>query len=569
MLTEREPETFSTEAERAVLGAILLNPDALARVRGLLAPEDFYVTAHQIVFRAMLALADDGRSLDNIELTEWLRAQGTLEQVGGSAAVAELLNEVASADNIVGHARIVQEYAQRRKLARRVWEALELVAQSAPLDQITECLRAAIPELPAAPEPAAPEWPAVDEAAYTGLAGEFVKAIEPYSEADPVALLLHTLVAFGCLVGRGPHVLVEHVPHHARLFVCFVGRTASARKGTAWSTPRFVFSRLDPDWARTRIMAGLSSGEGLVFGVRDADGDDLGEPDKRMLVIEQEFGGALKAMQREGNTLAARLREAWDHGMLTPLTKRDRLRATDAHICIVGHITEAELLHLLSDTDRLNGFANRFLFALVKRSKFLPAGNGAPLPVIDLYCERFKRVWRAAQSRGLLKRDTEAEEVWASIYPVLEAETPGLAGAILSRGAANVLRLSLLYALLDEGEADRPDPAIRARHVLAALAIWEFSKASVLRIFGAAIGDPIADRLLWLIQGAPQTDTALYESLGRHAYRKAEILNRLVRMGLVHPWLDRSTGGRPRRWWHAGASATCPLCTKEAAHAAA
>jgi hypothetical protein len=562
-------QPHSAEAERAVLGAILLDPAALARVRNLIEPQDFYLGPNQILYRTMLALADSGQPIDNVTLSDALHERGTLAQVGGAATIAELIAEVPSAANVESHARIVREHARRRALIRQATQARDLAYEGRPIAQVEQCLRAAIPAEPAAPQPTAPDWPMLDPAAYAGLAGAFVQAIEPYSEADPVALLLHTLTAFGCLVGRGPHVFVEHLPHHARLNVCFVGRTAGGRKGTAWSTPRLVFSRLDPAWVRTRVMAGLSSGEGLVFGVRDADGDDPGEPDKRLLIVEQEFAGALAAMRREGSTLSARLREAWDHGTLTPMTKRDRLRATDSHVAIIAHITEVELLRLLSETDRANGFANRFLFALVKRSKFLPGGNGAPIAVLDSYCSRFARVLQVAQSRGPLKRDAEAESLWTAIYPSLESEIPGLAGAILSRGAANVLRLSLIYSLLDEKEADRPDPAVRSEHVLAAVAVWEFSKASVLRIFGSAIGDPIADRVLSLIQGGPQTDNALYEGLGKHAHGKERALDLLARMGLIHPWIDRATGGRPCRWWHSGAGATCPLCTKESRHAPA
>ena len=153
----------------------------------------------------------------------------------------------------------------------------------------------------------ADDWPVLDPAAYHGVIGTFVKAVEPYSEADPIGLLLHTLQGFGCLIGRGPHVMVEHLPHHARLNVALVGNSANSRKGTSWSTPKVMFSKFDQEWVKGRVRSGLSSGEGLAFNVRDPEGDDPGEPDKRLLVIEQEFAGALKAMQREGNTLSARI----------------------------------------------------------------------------------------------------------------------------------------------------------------------------------------------------------------------------------------------------------------------
>ena len=106
--------------------------------------------------------------------------------------------------------------------------------------------------------------------------------------------------------------------------------------------------------------------------------------------------------------------------------------------------------------------------------------------------------------------------MWASVYRKLAEVPPGLTGAILARGAAQVLRLSLIYALLDEREVRRTDTAIRVPHLLAALAVWDYCKASAYHIFGDAVGDPIADRLLRLIKSGPHTDTELYESLGKH-----------------------------------------------------
>jgi hypothetical protein len=409
-----------------------------------------------------------------------------------------------------------------------------------------------------------PAWPVLDPAAYTGVIGEFVKAVAPHSEADPVGLLLHTLQAFGCLVGRGPHVMVEHLPHHARLNVALVGPTANARKGTAWSTPKLMLTKVDEAWVKNRVRSGLSSGERLVYNVRDGEEGDPGEPDKRLFVIEQELAGALQAMRREGNTLSARIRDAWDNGTLTPMTKRDRLTATDAHICIMGHITVTELLRLLNETERVNGFANRFLFALVKRSKFLASGQGAPIEVLEKHLSPFSRIRAAAQKQGELTRDAEAEALWEEVYLKLERELPGLSGSILARGAAQVLRLSLLYALSDLNEVEGTDPKIRVPHLMAALAIWNYCEDSVLHIFGDAIGDPIADRLLRLLKTGPQTGNDLYEATGKHAGdgdKKEKALELLSRLHLAHA-ITIPTSGRSIEEWHYGRTHGCALCGK-------
>ncbi len=436
-------------------------------------------------------------------------------------------------------------------------------------------------------------WPVLDQAAYHGLVGEFVNAVAPHSEADPVGILIHTLTGAACQVGAGPRVLVEHTPHYARLNALLVGKTAGGRKGMAWSTPRFVFSKVDEQWALKRVKSGLSSGEGLIFQVRDpqyklvpikktkrasleefagtGDGqefeevlEDPGEEDKRLLIIESEFAGALKVMAREGNTLSPVMRDAWDHGNLSPLTKNNRIAATGAHICIIGHATQDELLRLLTATERGNGFANRFLFFLVRRQQFLPSGKGAPISVLEPYFVRFLRTLEKARTRGVLARDPEAEELWSRVYPKIEEEIPGLTGAILARAAAQALRLSLIYSLLDEREAEREDPAIRAPHLLAALAVWDYCKSSALRIFGDATGDPIADRLLRAIKSGPHTDTDLYEVLGKHQgdrNRKDHALDLLARLNRVHS-MRTPTAGRYVREWHIGAAGGCALCAE-------
>ena len=156
----------------------------------------------------------------------------------------------------------------------------------------------------------------------------------------------------------------------ARLNAVLVGQTSRARKGTAWAQTRNVLGLADPNWTSTCVLPGIASGEALIAEVRDGDGDqDLGVADKRRLVLEPEFARLLAVAGREGAILSAVLREAWDGNRLKNRTKHDPLTATSAHISVVGHITHEELLRRLSDTEAANGFANRFLFALVRRSK--------------------------------------------------------------------------------------------------------------------------------------------------------------------------------------------------------
>ena len=122
---------------------------------------------------------------------------------------------------------------------------------------------------PAQAEAPAETWPTKESEAYWGLAGRIVRAIDPYTEADPVAVLLHVLLGVGNVVGPGLHSPVESMRHGLNEFAVLVGRTSKARKGQAWATPRKLLLAVDNDWALTRIKHGLSSGEGVIYHVRD------------------------------------------------------------------------------------------------------------------------------------------------------------------------------------------------------------------------------------------------------------------------------------------------------------
>ncbi len=105
------------EAERAVLGAILLSPtDALTVARELLQPESFYSTANGTAFQAMLELQNAGTAVDVITVREALRKRGKLENVGGSAYLNEVVNSVVSTVNIEAHCQIVAEKFMLRSI---------------------------------------------------------------------------------------------------------------------------------------------------------------------------------------------------------------------------------------------------------------------------------------------------------------------------------------------------------------------------------------------------------------------------------------------------------------------
>lgn len=393
-----------------------------------------------------------------------------------------------------------------------------------------------------------------------------MRAIAPHTEADPVALSVQFLVAFGNVIGRGPHFTVEATRHGLNLFAVLVGVTAKARKGTSWGHNRRAFDAVDSSWAAACIQSGLSSGEGLIWAVRDpiereepikekgrltgytTVWADPGVTDKRLLVIEEEFAATLRVWGRDGNTLSAQIRQAWDTGDLRVLTKNSPARATAAHIAIIGHITRDELRRYLDSTEAANGIGNRFLWLCVRRANVLP--EGGRIGDVDLAptLARLQGAVGFAREAGELRRDDEARRAWAAVYPELSEGKPGLLGAVTARAEAQTMRLACLYALLD------CSAVVRADHLNAALAVWEYAEASARFIFGDALGEPLADEILSSLRSRPEgmTRTKIRDLFGRH--RRAEEIARaltfLAERGRAR-MVSEETGGRPVERWFA------------------
>jgi hypothetical protein len=407
------------------------------------------------------------------------------------------------------------------------------------------------------PEPLAPE-------AFPGLAGELVRLIEPHSEADPAALLVQVLVAFGNLIGRTAHFRVEGQTHYLNEFAVLAGKTSKSRKGTSWGRVRQYMERVNLDWLGKRVQGGLASGEGMVHAVRDKTEKqepirgkggrveayqtvvvDEGEPDKRLLCVEEEYAGILRMLERQGNSLSQRMREAWQGQPIGSMTKNSPTKCKEPHISIIGHVTIEEIRRYLTASEQANGFGNRHLWLCVRRSKCLPDGSWHE-PDEDLV-QHLQDAAEFAVKVGELKRDNDARTIWHEIYPGLSDGKPGMNGAMLGRAEAHVMRLACLYAVLDLS------PTVKPAHLTAALALWDYAEASVRYIFGDSTGDTVADDILRALRSAPAglTRTEISNLLGRNqpAGRIGKALavlleNRLATMETEQP----ERGGPVERW---------------------
>lgn len=417
--------------------------------------------------------------------------------------------------------------------------------------------------------------PALNECALHGPAGRFVEAVLPETEASAAPLLLQYLTLFGNVIDHRPYFRAGADEHYTNLYTLLVGPTSSGAKGTSYGFAKdIVLTAADEAWSEHAIASGLSTAEGLIYRVRDpVYGDagpqvadvgngikkvslgealDKGAEDKRLMVVEREFSSVLRRSNNRESTLSAQLRNAWDGDVLGTLTRNNSMQAHNAHISLIGHITPEELTRDFDKTELFNGFLNRVLVVWSERSKLLPSGGRLDSRArAELVRETREAIAFARSVRHEVRRTDAAEERWTELYPELTRELPGLLGAAAARRHTHVMKLALLYALLDQQDE------IDVEHVEAGLAAWKYCEDSLRELFGESTGDRLADKIVAALQqAAPEASSLkqLRDATGRNysAAEMAAALKKLVRLGLVEQVPSaKGARGRPAERWRA------------------
>jgi hypothetical protein len=338
-----------------------------------------------------------------------------------------------------------------------------------------------------------------------------------------------------------------------------------------------VGSHLGEFWNQQRVT-GLSSGEGLIEAVadkvekdgkgrvvKDANGRPIVTPtEKRLFVLEDEFCSVLIRMRRDGNTLSNVIRQAFDHGNLATLTVNPR-KAVGAHICLACHVTPDDLDRHLSANDIANGWANRFLWLHVHKTKRLPRTEPIPAEIFKPFVEPLAALMMLGLGKEDLpvNLDAEAQELWENeLYDALGVDQPGLFGQVIARGEPYVLRLALIYALLDLepckhdrqmlAQALLPDISnlcIRREHLEAALSVWGYNVKSADNLFGHKAVDRMSEKVLELLRAHQHTTSTLKTHFSNEQKKDVGItLARLERDGLIRRQ-EVPTSGRPATVW--------------------
>lgn len=411
--------------------------------------------------------------------------------------------------------------------------------------------------------------PAIDPAVFDCYLGTLATEIDPYTEADRVGVMASLLAAAGVHVGPDAELPLGTERHPLVVWPLLIGQTGAGKKGTAWGAAKALLlaadHAADTGFVASNIHSGLSTGEGLaaVFAV-DTDHDEsagsgkrrgarmLPEGDVRLLAYEPEWASAMARMKREGNTLSATLRAAWEGGNLTTLNVDARI-ARRGHVGILAHITPGEFKAKVSASDLAGGTYNRFLPLAVAQSKFLHLPTSpAPEVLSALGTGLAQRLEQAGRVTTVGFAPT-TRDLWAALYlEFATATTPdGPAGERLaeftSRAAPNCLRVAALYAALDG------DTLIQPGHLMAAAALVRYSLASA-----AAVLRPVADharaltRLAeWIAEagaaGRTRTEVTSVFYNGKPPAEMADMLASLADAGHVTVTERARPDGRGRR----------------------
>lgn len=334
--------------------------------------------------------------------------------------------------------------------------------------------------------------PELDPAALHGLPGETALTLAAATGADPAAVLMTFLAMAGNAAGPQPHAWFGGAQHPGRLFVVLVGDAATGRKGTALEAVEPLFAEADPQWASGRVLYGLQSAEAMIEHVSD------GGRDCRLLIAESEFARLVVTMARSG-TLSAQLRNAWDGRPLQRDRVRQAVKASRAHVSLLGMITPEELLRQHHQLSRAGGLESRILYAytapvaevspfaappgfpgLAARLRTVLEGSREAVMAHADPVSRFLLAARGIQPRVRIPVSQDVADAWGtSVRPRLQV--PGDGASLHSRAQSQVIRLAGIYAMCDLS------PEITGGHVDAAVAAWSYCARSAEVVFSVPV----------------------------------------------------------------------------------
>ena len=218
---------------------------------------------------------------------------------------------------------------------------------------------------------------------------------------------------------------------------------------------------------------------------------------------------------------------------------------------MIGHITLSELLECMREVENKNGFSNRVLWIAARREKKLPLPGWIDWrkypDIISQLSDVMETLGSPAPEREI-HWSSQAKKQWSDFYKSISTTNTGIVGSIIARSDAHVLRLTMLFAVLDNAAS------METRHLNAAIAFWQYCERSAMWAFGEKTGNRAADQIYWALQREPKGMVRAQISLevfNNHASKNAMdmVFSALVDAGSVRFEFECSKGAKPSQRW--------------------
>jgi hypothetical protein len=373
------------------------------------------------------------------------------------------------------------------------------------------------------------------DAALHGPLGSFARNVAEITRAHPAGVLLAALPFAGAFLARTAYFRYGETMQFPRLFVMTVAKTPYAQHTTLLGPVYRLIT------AVTKMMPAVDAVEvvsGPIISTRQmicrsgAAGDN-----PQPIVVVGGFDGSW--WRRRGSSVHTKMCNNWDGLNFPDLSDPRRLPCPP--IGIVGHQCQDDLLEVAPTAF---GVASRCLWCCIDGHEV----GAQPKPLAEEKLNELAKGLTAgiAKARSLNEMGFAegALALWRASYPVLTRERKDFVANVVLLGGAQVIRVAMVFALLDGSRL------IEEPHLRAALTVWHYCRESAERVFGARSGDPLAQHLQSLLQAGPHTRTQMHAALHNHTSRAhlSAALASLEADGLVVR--ERSpTSGRPRETW--------------------
>jgi hypothetical protein len=363
--TESVPKAL--EAERAVLGAALLEPDQVVPVlRESLSASEFYERRHQRFFEAILALHEQGAPITPAGVVEHLEKDGKASELG-EMPISYLLEladpkRAALPSQVPFYIDKIKDAARKRELQARLLEAYEKAKENpdAAIEELAAQVK--LDRLATEPQPAkGVEFPS---SAYVGIAGEFAQLYSQHVESPAEFLYTTFLTYLGAVVADKVTIASELRPS-PRLYTVLLGESATARKSAALD---FV-DRFFREVVNINVHYGLGSAEGLAQELESDDGSA-----RSLLLHCDELKLLVDKASQDGSVALPMLTTLFERTMFDNTTKTKKIRVRNGYLSLVAACTTETYQRMWHPSFRDIGFINRLFLvhADAKRRFFSP-----------------------------------------------------------------------------------------------------------------------------------------------------------------------------------------------------